>query len=208
MSQIAEITEKLKKLGIKRILVADDKPENLEAARACAKEFPELEFEFFASAKDTIDVLQKSTYRDVGLVLTDKQMELQNAGDYVALEAAVRGIPSMIVTRGDHHAGDNPWIATWSPSFRLSQQWYDTDKNNPEVWKKVLDLFTSSDEVTPQAFAGTIDSFDTEFGRNRCTVKHALADTNKEFSTEVLAALRSNISELWGLEKTMPSPAV
>jgi DNA-binding NarL/FixJ family response regulator len=130
--------EKYKELGIQRILIADDTPANLEAARAVASAIPEISFAFAASAAEALKTLQEKP-DDIGLVLTDLQMETPNAGVEVFERAMGFGIPAAVVTSFDHHG---PWVRVASPA--MNQEALAGEKNNPEVWSALLASFAAT----------------------------------------------------------------
>ncbi|MFA6476107.1 MAG: hypothetical protein WCV68_01680 [Candidatus Paceibacterota bacterium] len=126
-------------LGINRILVADDTAENLDAARSLAELLPGIVFEFFTSGASVIEEIQRDP-GSVGLVITDRQMETENAGIDVAAFGWGMMVPVIVASGGYQHAG--------STQVRIAPVGaaIDGSKNSPAVWEEILKEFLANVE--------------------------------------------------------------
>jgi hypothetical protein len=140
------LREQLLVLGIKRILIADDTPANLDAAREMAASLPEIQFEFYSSAEEITKAIRANP-RDIGLVITDKKMETENAGVDVFELSMGWGIPTIILTGFDHHGP-----LTRAVSILVPTTIWKGEKNNPKIWTDTLKLFVdSTDPKNPES---------------------------------------------------------
>ena len=136
--------ESLARNGFKRIWIADDKPENLAAARLLAKTMPEVRFTFFSSEDAVMGALLESEIveqrpAEVDLVLTDLCMENKESGEWVYSAFASRGIPAVVITDYEHH-GEK--IDLYSPITRIEVQGLEGSKEDVSTWEKAFGYFT------------------------------------------------------------------
>ncbi len=133
-------TELMNKVRV--IAVVDDLAENRHAATIAIMEtLPNVSVLRFVSAEEAITVL-KSNSSLIDLVLTDMKMEDDQAGFRVALEAWAWNIPVTIVSGGFKGHGKD-YIRLGYPS-----ETFPGDKNDPEVWKLILEKVFSGDSNT------------------------------------------------------------
>ena len=124
----------LKKLNIKRIIIADDMSDNLDAAKQFADNLPYVNFEFYERG-DLIIAQIPDRYKEIDLILTDRQMESNDAGLDVAEAAWEYLIPTFVCTGGYQH--QNLPVVKVEPS-RLSLP-DGMDKDDPALWEKTLE---------------------------------------------------------------------
>jgi len=147
--------------AIKEIAVVDDKSENLEAAKAAlAILLPNTIVRTFNSASEIVMELMFLNYRPT-LVLTDLDIEEEDAGFKVNLAAWGYGIPAVVVTAkssNDHH-GTTTSISMLNGKFGHAM------KNNPETWQKVIE-FILNDKTYAVHYGimgiGKREKFDTQ----------------------------------------------
>jgi hypothetical protein len=139
-----DIGIKLAAINVTKMFVADDRPENLDAARAIAATMPNIRFEFFTTAAEVIQAILNDLV-DVSLVLTDVEMETKAAGlDVFQLCYGYR-IPVVVITEYDHgknvHAKcASPWILNGRFDLKGS-------KINPNAWHEVMATFVDAAET-------------------------------------------------------------
>jgi len=86
-------------MNLQKILIADDRKENRDAARTA---FPEAEI--VSSAKEAIESIDKSPY---DLILTDMQMETKTSGLDVVRKAYEKNILAYVLSHtGPSHQGE------------------------------------------------------------------------------------------------------
>jgi len=148
-----QLARKLKAMGIHRILVADDTPENINAARMVAEQLWQLEeirVDFFSSGEEILQEIEhpRSAYN---LVLTDLVMEHDKAGLDV-LEAAWKNfVPTVIITGGGFsHDMEHVRVAGTVNDARP----VGGTKNDAHVWETVLWLIVRE---APQGLWGALE---------------------------------------------------
>jgi len=124
---------KLLKLGISNILVADDRSENILAARKYFEQLGGISTTYFNNGKDAVEEIKRN-YSSIALVLTDLEMETPNAGVEVALTGFEYLVPSYIITGGPQHRGNNPTIRVIPEGIG-----FEGTKESPETWKSCLE---------------------------------------------------------------------
>jgi len=128
--------DKLRQAGFGRIAIADDSKENLDAARQLEKRLPEVNFEFYERG-DLLVAQIPTRYKELDLILTDRQMETDDAGLDVVETAWEHLVPAVICSGGYQHA-DTPRvrIAPQIKGFSLPDGML---KDNPDTWYKILE---------------------------------------------------------------------
>ena len=142
------IDEKIKELGFKKILIADDTKENLDAAK---KYFENevvkygVSFIYCSSGEAARNEIKKEfdTGKKVDFVMTDLQMETKNAGCDVLIEAYKYGAEGVVITGrnyqnpDDHGHGPITYIKSIYPDFEnLNAK---GRKSKYEVWKQCFE---------------------------------------------------------------------
>jgi len=144
-----KMISRLKELGISKILVADDRQENIQAARQYFETLKGISTCYFNNGKDAIkEIIEK--YASIGLVLTDLEMETPEAGVDVALTGMDYIIPSYILTGGPQHRG--------SPTVRVIPGLYGFEgtKAEPETWKQCLESLVDPSSKAHALFASIL----------------------------------------------------
>lgn len=123
--------DRLKKLNIGKIVIADDRDENIYAAKQFGETLPGIGFEYFQRGDVLVECIPER-YKEFDLILTDRQMETDEAGFDVIETGFNYYIPTFIVSGGYQHAGNEviricPGIAAVEGS-----------KNSKETWQKIL----------------------------------------------------------------------
>jgi len=93
------IEKLVKEFDLKRILVADDREENISSYKQIFKDVQDTCVDYVYSGKDAIDSIKKNSY---DLVLTDKNMENEYSGYDVVYESLQKNIPVYLITTYDH----------------------------------------------------------------------------------------------------------
>ena len=101
-----ELLEQFRNLGIARVLLVDNEPANLAAARDFAAWLPGIDLEFCSSGKEACEILA-TRHTEFGLVVTDLMMETDTAGFDVFEQSWRHMIPAVIVS-GGHTDGHYP----------------------------------------------------------------------------------------------------
>ena len=127
-------------LAISTVLIVDDKPKNLLAAKEALQDiFPAIKTLEAASAVQAIEIIANQG-TEIDLVLSDMEMEELLSGFYVAFEAWSNYIPTVVVTAGDHH-GAYVVASSWSNPKDDGSTLYHikpAQKDDKEVWKKII----------------------------------------------------------------------
>ncbi|MCA9460254.1 MAG: hypothetical protein KC550_06925, partial [Nanoarchaeota archaeon] len=79
MNKKLNLQEKLGKLNFNRIAIADDLLENLVAAKEFTSNLNEIQFEFYDNGQDLISQIL-GNYKNLDLILTDRNMETKDSG--------------------------------------------------------------------------------------------------------------------------------
>lgn len=124
----------LKELGIECIVVADDRKENLQAARNLEVLLPSIKFEFYDSGAAVIKLLSTNKREEIGLILTDMEMETATSGLDVLQASFNCVVPAIVVSGGFMHAG-RPQVLAFPGIGAVGEE-----KTDVSVWLKVLDL--------------------------------------------------------------------
>jgi CheY-like chemotaxis protein len=145
------IDEKLKQTNITRILVVDDTPENLVAAKNYFENL-DVKVDYATNGVSAIEkITQSYEEKDVySLLLSDLQMEERNSGLDVVREGSKYLIPSFIVTGRNYdqphnHHGPSTQIEPYLGSIAGKKE----DEN---IWMQVLEKVVdniSEGEGTP-----------------------------------------------------------
>ena len=140
-----EVQKKSKTSGIERLLIADDTPENLDAAKKYFSTI-NLKTDYAKSEEEAKEMIisQFETGEKYDFVITDLEMEDRISGCNVLSQAYKYGAEGTIATGRDYHkpdsAGHGPYTSVYSirskPAESLTVK---AKKTKPEVWKKILD---------------------------------------------------------------------
>ena len=139
------LEKRLLQLEINKILIADDTPENLAAARELEKLLPRIKFDFFASGKEITAAINRNPAA-VDLVLTDLDMETPKAGLDVLQMAWELRIPALIISGGHKHH-NQPIVKVVPASCSVGcggKNSIGTEKNVTTTWVKALEMFVKS----------------------------------------------------------------
>jgi CheY-like chemotaxis protein len=115
--------------NLERVLIVDDTSANLDAAK---KVFPQS---YFAqNAQDAIRVMETT---DIGLVITDLNMETKLAGHGVVAQAYLHNIiPYVLTHAGNGHTGE---IVSFLPKPDDAPISFSGGKTNLECWNYVFE---------------------------------------------------------------------
>ena len=135
------IEKKLKELEINKLLVVDDKEENLSSAKEYFGSLP-IEVDYCSSEKSAKEHIVKSatSNKSYDFIMTDLEMENKNSGLEVIREGLYNFMVGVIVTGKnynrsfDDHHGPATHIL---PSSMIDNHFsIPGKKDDPEVWKK------------------------------------------------------------------------
>lgn len=127
---------RLKQIGFERIAIADDADENISAARQLEHRLPGIQFEFYQRG-DLLIAQIPDRHTEFGLILTDRQMETDDAGLSVVETAWKYHIPAFVCSGGYQHRGQPRLrIAPTLQGLTLADGMV---KDNPETWYQILE---------------------------------------------------------------------
>lgn len=133
------LDEKLSEMGIKKILVADDRLEHIEAAKAYFGQFTQVQVDYAYSeiiAKAMIH--DEYTHKKYDLVISDMQMEEITSGRKVVAEASKHQALGIVVTyRGAGSHGAKVWGEGTTMIAPHIQKEISFPKRDPEAWKTI-----------------------------------------------------------------------
>jgi len=155
---LAKTQEKLLELGIERIIIADDEFANIAAALPFAETLPEIEFEFYHRG-DLVVAQIPERYQEIGLILTDRQMETKDAGLDV-LETAWRyRIPTFVCSGGYEH-GNKPLVRIFPGNYQTPEG---MTKDKLETWENIIDYVISEANKPASIMRGLVNVRRTGF---------------------------------------------
>ena len=96
--------ERLKESKLKRILIVDDTPENISAAKESFATYDGIKTDYLTSEKEAVSRIG-STNEPYDLVITDLEMEEKDSGMRVVRSALEKGAYALIATGFNY---DNP----------------------------------------------------------------------------------------------------
>ena len=180
--------DKLKRAGFGTIAIADDTQENIYAAKQLGERLQGINFEFYGEADALIKQIP-SRYKELGLILTDRKMETDDAGLDV-LEIAWQYLVPAFVCSGGYQHGNQPHVVVVPMLYRTPEG---MTKESPDTWYKILEHI--ADNVTEENETPLIKSLlrarklglpAPEFlGRHARTIaKHHLDDVLTEYKTK------------------------
>lgn len=128
--------DRLKQIGFERIVVADDTEENIYAAMEAGKRLPGIQFEFYQEG-DLLVAQIPNRYQELDLILTDRQMETDDAGLDVVETAWKYHVPAFVCSGGYQHRGKPrlriaPAVKGLAPADGML-------KDNPDTWYQILE---------------------------------------------------------------------
>lgn len=128
--------DQLKQIGFERIVIVDDADENICAARELEKRLQGIQFEFYQRG-DLLVAQIPDRYQELDLILTDRQMETNDAGLEVVEEAWKYHVPAFVCSGGYQHR-NQPRLRIAPPvkGFILADGMI---KDNPETWYQILE---------------------------------------------------------------------
>ncbi len=158
--------EKVKNLGIKRILIADDNEDNLNAAKEYFNNIENLgiEISYVSSGEIAKEEIKKAAdeKREYNFVMTDLEMEEAKTGGEVLKTAYEHGAEGAIITgfnydkpdEGAH--GPTTFVRSIHENFSNSSYSIKGKKSDPNIWKesfeKSLELsFGTKEELLQKA---------------------------------------------------------
>lgn len=124
----------MSEIQIKRVLVVDDSPENLEAARKFFKSVEGVEVIFFTDSQKAKEAISDAYHRQekYDLVITDLEMETEFAGMSVARTAVEHQVMPFIVTGKAGSGSHGPSISVEPARVSVSGL-----KSDVVVWEKI-----------------------------------------------------------------------
>ena len=126
-------------MKLEKILIADDKEENRNAAREV---FPNADI--VATETEAIKRLEESEQGNYDLVITDMQMEEKYSGLRVVKSALSKGaIPYVLSHTGPSHTGVSIEMRPYGKGIYD----YSLGKADPAVWKEVKSQIESAEGV-------------------------------------------------------------
>ncbi|MCA9497487.1 MAG: hypothetical protein KC589_11190 [Nanoarchaeota archaeon] len=134
MNKKLNLQEKLGKLNFNRIAIADDLLENLVAAKEFTSNLNEIQFEFYDNGQDLISQIL-GNYKNLDLILTDRNMETKDSGLDVIETAWNYLVPAYIVSGGYSHANKEKVMIT-PDSFGISDG---LTKDKAFFWEYTID---------------------------------------------------------------------
>lgn len=144
------IEEKLTSMEIRKILVVDDTPENLQAAKQYFNSL-DIETQYALSSQESIEMIQKAYAKNhkYDLVLTDLEMETKNSGVEVVKKALETIAYATLVTGRNYNVPDNASHGPNTVVLPIGES-MNGRKSKPEIWefalKKSLE-YVSSEEI-------------------------------------------------------------
>lgn len=152
------IDEKLDDLKISKILLVDDTPENISAAKKYfANQGVDVHYE--SSAQSAIDQLRTDSY---DFILTDLEMETETSGYDVIAEGLRQYTNGVIVTGRNYDRSDG---AAHGPDTQILpiKQSVKVRKNDSRVWEqlfeKSLEYMTDNDQRRLQDSMNRLEKF-------------------------------------------------
>lgn len=135
------LEQKLMEIGIKRILVADDRAENIEAAREYFKDYKSIQVDYAWSAEEAKKKIQDAySIQKYDFVLSDMQMEEKTSGQDVMREAAKHQALGIVITsRGPGSHGAKSWGEGTRMVCPCVEYLVETPKSQPETWEKIVE---------------------------------------------------------------------
>lgn len=133
------IDEKLSDMEIKKVLIVDDKTENINAAKQYFKSIP-AKTEYATNSDEAIKKIKESYDAEAkyDLVITDLKMETKTAGIDVVKEAILNGTYATIATGANYDKSENdPHGPT--TTIRPSGDSIRSKKDKPETWTFALE---------------------------------------------------------------------
>ena len=122
-------------MNLQKILIADDREENRNAARVA---FPEAEI--VSSAKEAIEALDREKY---DLILTDMQMETKTAGLEVIRKSYEKNILAYVLSHtGPSHQGESVVIRPYGGSISSKD-----GKRDPKTWIETMHRIQNPDQL-------------------------------------------------------------
>jgi len=152
------LEEQLKKAGIEKILVVDDRQENISAAKEYFDEHFKKEVDYAHSESEALERIRKE-YQDqkYDLVLSDMQMEKKDSGKTVIFEALKHKAYSLIITAKDaySHGGishdESTTIISPHIEYRVT-----TKKSDPRTWAAITEKFLEHIERDGKSIFGAL----------------------------------------------------
>ena|SRR3989344_394593 len=134
--------EKLQQAGFNRIVIADDVEENILAAQELEKRLPGIAFEFHRRG-DVLVAQIPERYKEIDLIITDRQMETPDVGLDVIEAAWSYHLPAFVCSGGYQHRG-KPLIRVGPPikSNLLGKEYIFPEgmtKKDPDMWSMLLE---------------------------------------------------------------------
>ena len=151
------LEERMKKVGIEKVLVVDDREENIRAAKEYFDEHFEGEVDYTHNAAEAIKEIQEQyQQKKYDLVLSDMQMEEKNSGEKVVFEASKHKAYSIILTAKDAFShGGKSYDESTNIIGPCLEYHVSTKKSDPKTWpavtEKVLQHIEGEGKATLEA---------------------------------------------------------
>ncbi|MBU0666924.1 MAG: hypothetical protein ABIC91_08585 [Nanoarchaeota archaeon] len=134
------IEQKLKDLGIEKLLIADDLPENINAAKEYFQGVDGLEVDYCDSGSLAIEKIQSKARvgEQYNFIMSDMEMESPESGLSVIREGFRNYTIGVIVTGRNYNQSDT---AAHGPSTTIlpTVKSVNGRKNKPEVWQQLFE---------------------------------------------------------------------
>lgn len=133
----------LSAIGIRKMLVVDDRADHIEAAKEYFKDYKLVQIHYASSAESAKEKIQiaYSSQQKYDFVLSDMQMEEKKSGQKVIEEAYKTLAPCLIITsRGAFsHGGRDFDEGTTIIGPHSYKEEISTPKSQPETWKRATE---------------------------------------------------------------------
>lgn len=129
--------------GRNNVIVADDSPLNIQAARNYARTQRGVHFEFYYAGQLLIPKIM-ADHSDIGLILVDREMETSDIGLDVLETAWSYHVPAFVCTGGYQHAG-NLIVKVAPDGFATADG---NIKSLPRTWREIVDKIVGNSERT------------------------------------------------------------
>ena len=131
-----DIKQKMKELGLERIMVVDDTAENLQGAREYFKNMESVLVDYASSQRDAVKMLQNQKNK-YDLLLTDLEMETKDSGYEVIHEGIINNVFGVIATGFNYNPEGHDRHGPTTTFMPLKDS-IKGKKTEPWVWEKAL----------------------------------------------------------------------
>lgn len=139
MNALPMAEDRLSRLGIRTILIANALKTNMTAAVAASRTLQSVQFQFFDHSEDAISALRSEDGRHM-LVISDLSVGSPDSGLRILAEALAHNAPAFIATAGEL-LGGTPCVRLM-PGFEIHRTLIGK-MDDPSMWNKILHAFYS-----------------------------------------------------------------